>query len=40
MCAQVRMITDHLACGPEVTIDVEQDTPMHLVKLQLQKATG
>eukprot|EP00983_Pelagomonas_calceolata_P014032 449416-Pelagomonas_calceolata.AAC.3 len=40
---QVRLLTPDapgVTCGPTVSIDLEPDTPMYEVKLQLQEATG
>lgn len=37
---KVLMMTDHLPCGGEVTIDVDDDTPKHEIMEKLFKATG
>ena len=36
----VRMMTNHLPCGPEVTIDVEEDEPISVIKKKLAAVTG
>ncbi|KAL6745704.1 hypothetical protein V8C86DRAFT_2969610, partial [Haematococcus lacustris] len=39
----VKLLTPQTAtkgCGAEVTIDIEEDTPMYEVKLRLQETTG
>lgn len=37
---QVKMMTDHLPCGTEVWIDIEEGTGMLDIKSKLQAATG
>lgn len=37
---QVQVLPQGLACGPEVTIDIGEDTPLLEVKRQLALATG
>lgn len=33
-------MTNHLACGSSVTIDIDEDTPLLTIKHKLEKATG
>lgn len=37
---RVALMTGHLPCGPEVTIDADEDTPKHEMIRQLSRATG
>lgn len=37
---KVKLMTDHLPCGPEVTINMDVNTPMLEVKRQLAVVTG
>ena len=36
----VRMMTSHLPCGMEATIDIEEDDPTPVIKKKLFKVTG
>eukprot|EP00894_Picocystis_sp_ML_P001782 jgi/Pico_ML_1/52299/g3026.t1 len=36
----VKMMTNHLPCGSEVTIDVNESDSMPVIKAKLEKATG
>ncbi len=40
MCTQIKMMTNHLPCGPEVTIDMTADTTKEEIKQKLVVATG
>ena len=37
---KVKMLTNHLACGKEVTIDIEQTATKDEIKAKLEVATG
>ena len=37
---KVKMMTNHLACGPEVTIDIEPSASKDEIKAKLEAATG
>lgn len=37
---QVKMMTNHLACGPEVFVDIEATTTVNELKRKLEPLTG
>eukprot|EP00803_Ostreobium_quekettii_P011501 evm.model.scf_893.2 EVM.evm.TU.scf_893.2 scf_893:23900-27043(+) len=37
---QVKMMTNHLACGSEVFVDIEENTTLNELKMKLEPLTG